>query len=237
MLKFALAAGAVAVLLGAAPASAQDASIEEVVVTGSRMIEWDPDDVPHVQLARRADNLIATVAITCDTRDDAQRARELRETVMNVIKAAQASPTIDLGLGADVVGEFDATMLDRLITPDRTRAQVSTISLVVKTAITRTDTFDQASGRLKAFVAGVRVVGRSEALIKGDFDVTLIGPDRYRPDLLRAMADDARKTAEAFGPGYRVQVDGLANRVTWRQTGPLDLTLFIPYKLMVTPGS
>lgn len=53
--------------------------------------------------------------------------------------------------------------------------------------------------------------------------------------ILGLMAEDARRTSATFGPGYSVEVTGIENRVTWRQSGPLDLGLFIPYKLSITP--
>ena len=46
---------------------------------------------------------------------------------------------------------------------------------------------------------------------------------------LFAVADTPQKMA-ALG------VEGLARRVTWTQSGPLDLSLFIPYQLTVTPA-
>lgn len=64
-------AAALSVVLAAVPSAAQDeqsGAAEEVVVTGSRMVEWDPDDIPHVSLVRRADNLVTSVRVECDTR-------------------------------------------------------------------------------------------------------------------------------------------------------------------------
>lgn len=49
------------------------------------------------------------------------------------------------------------------------------------------------------------------------------------------MAEDAHKVADAFGPGYGVAVEGLQRPVSWYQAGPLDLALYIPYKLEVQP--
>lgn len=58
----------------------------------------------------------------------------------------------------------------------------------------------------------------------------------YRPAILSAIAQDALTTARAFGDDYRVEVTGLSRQVTWRRAGPLDLMLYIPYQLGVTPG-
>ena len=39
-----------------------------------------------------------------------------------------------------------------------------------------------------------------------------------------------------FGPAYGVEVTGLSRQVTWRQAGPLELMLYIPYQLSITPA-
>ena len=64
---------ALATALIAGPVAAQEGAnamgVDEIIVTGSRAIEWDPDDIPVIQLERRADNLIVAVRVVNDTRD------------------------------------------------------------------------------------------------------------------------------------------------------------------------
>eukprot|EP01030_Chromulinospumella_sphaerica_P019271 gene19271-19153_t len=62
----------------ALPALAQEGEVGEVVVTGSRISEYDANQTPHVVLRRRADNLIVEVVVVCDTRDASQRREELK---------------------------------------------------------------------------------------------------------------------------------------------------------------
>jgi len=244
-MKALLMAAACAAVLTLAPtaavkAQAATADVEEIVVTGSRIAsqDYDADEntpPPYVQITRRADNLIVTVRVTCDTRDDAQRLNELRQTLASMGRAAAQSPQIELGVGDSIISRFDETGLDALIRTDPARVQVSYADFIVKTAIQPTDTFDGASGRIKAFVKAIHGVGRTEALIVGDFELTIKAPERYRPDVLAAISADARTTAAAFGPEYAVHVDGMDHRLTWLKSGPLDLSLFIPYRLAVTP--
>ena len=47
------------------------------------------------------------------------------------------------------------------------------------------------------------------------------------------MSADAKKTAAAFGEGYAVRIEGLTLPMTWYQSGPLELALYIPYKQTV----
>ena len=237
-MKSAIALIAAAVLLVPLTATGQDyGEVDEIVVTGSRLAGWGPEEVPQVRLTRRADNLVIQVQVICDTRDPAQRRAELLETLRNMARAAAGRDDIDLSTGSDILSSFDETMAGGLtIGVDRTRADTSVVTLTIKTPVRADDTLDAATTRIERFVAQAPKAGRTEILMAGDWELTLVGPDRYRGEILTAIASDARRTADAFGDRYAVQVEGLEHRVTWTQSGPLDLSLFIPYQLTVTPA-
>jgi hypothetical protein len=211
------------------------ASVGEIVVTAVKR-GYDPGGTPNVVLVRRADNLITEVKVVCDTRDPSLRRNELKETLPAMIRTAGRSGTISLGVGDEVLGAFDETMLDKVIAPD-TKADTSVASLVIKTPVSVRDTFDAASGRIVAFIAATPKSGRSEILRENDWNLTIVGPERSRPALLALIADDARATAAVFGAGYGVSVEGLQQRIAWYQQGPLDLALYITYRLEVAPLS
>lgn len=227
-----LMAAGLALSLLATPAAAQ--GLEEVVVTASRLKEYDAAETPSVTLPKRADNLITLVTVTCDTRDQSQRRAELKATLRNLIRAAAQEKSITLGVGDEIVSAFDETMLDAAIGPDA-RADTSRATLLIKTAVSPTDTFDAATGRIKTFVERTPKVGRTEVLLNSGWELTLVGPARYRADVVRLIAEDAHRLAGAFGPGYGVEVQGLQLPVSWYQSGPLDLALYIPYRLTVRP--
>jgi len=192
-------------------------------------------EAPHVALVKRADNLIVAVRVVCDTRDLNQRRDELKQTLANMIRTAADDPRIELGLGTSVIGRFDATMFDAVIQPDDEKVDTSFAIVVVKTHVTADDTFDSATGRIKAFIDKTPKVGRTEILRDDAWNLTIIGPEQYRGAIIAKVADDARATASVFGTGYGVSVSGLEKPVDWRQSGPLDLALFIPYQLVVQP--
>ncbi len=226
-----------AIALLATPAVARDASVEEIVVTGSRMIEWDPDDIPAVQLFRRADNLIAEVRVVNDTREAAGRRDELIRTLRAMARSAAGRADIDLSIEEEgVLVPLTEDMVSTLTLGfDGSRSDTSVATLIVKTPVRADDILDSASGRLEAFVDAVQPVGRSLADISGDWQLSIVDPPQYRSAILGLIAGDARQASAAFGAGYSVQVTGIENRVTWRQSGPLDLGLFIPYTLTVVP--
>ncbi|HEY1630359.1 MAG TPA: hypothetical protein VGF56_03550 [Rhizomicrobium sp.] len=229
MRKFWMAAGlAVAVLLPNLAA----AQSEEVVVTAERRNEEAGE--PHVFMVKRADHLIARLRVTCDTRDERQRKDEIKTTLRAMIRAAGGSKTISLATGDDVLTDLSESDFDDLIVPDA-RPDSSQITVVIKTAVAQGDTFNAATGRIKAFVEGTAKTGRTEVLREGRWDLTLIAPDQYRDGLIAKIVGDAKHTAELFGPGYGVVIDGLERPITWSQKGPLDLALYIPYVLHIAP--
>lgn len=229
-------AGAVALGL-TAPVAAQDAGLDEIVVTGSRAIEWDPDDIPVIQLMRRADNLIVEVRVVNDTREAAGRRSELTQTLRGMARAAASDPAIDLSIEEDgVLVPLTEDMVSTLtLGVDGMRSDTSVASLVVKTPIRLGDTLDSASLRIETFVENSQTIGRSLAEITGEWQLSIVDPPQYRDAILDLIAQDARQASARFGDGYAVQVEGLSNRVTWRQSGPLELGLFIPYEMAITP--
>lgn len=234
MKSLTIAGAAIALACLVAPVEAQESGAEEIVVTGSRLAEYDQVKTPYVTLRKRADNLVTVVRVVCDTRDVSQRQQELETTLRNMIKAAQGGG-VELGVDHDdVIGRFDESMLDTAIRPD-SRPDSSVAVLVVKTRILPGDSFDAATGRIKAFAKKTAKAGRSEILPTQDWNLTLIGPQRYRGDVLALVADDARKVAGTFGPDYAVSAEGLQLPLSWYQSGPLELALYVPYKLTITP--
>lgn len=233
---------AVAAVALATPAMAQDETeLNEVVVTGSR-IQRDYNDtapavVPVVTVARRADNLIVSVWVVNDTREAAGRRDELIRTLRSMARAAASQPDIALSILEDgQLVAFSEDMVSSLtLGIDGGRSDTSTASLIVKTPIRPGDTLDSASGRIEQFVARIEKAGRSLVNINGGWQLSIVNPAQYRPDVLGAIAADARETSARFGDGYAVEVSGMANTLTWVQSGPLDLSLFIPYQMSITP--
>lgn len=214
-------------------AAAQDNA--EIVVTAARYMSDDggqaPVVIPHVTLTRRADNLVTQVRVICDTRDAQLRDQEMRQTLRDMIAAAAASGgAITLSVGDTVLTPFEEGMIAGAIYPEG-RPDTSYAVVIVKTAVSASDTYDAAAGRVRDFVAKTPKAGRTEVLANGRWDLTLVGPERNRKELIGLIAADARDTAAIFGAGYSVEIEGLQNPIAWNQTGPLDLGLYIPYTL------
>ena len=226
---------AAALLAFATPHSAMaQVESEEIVVTASRYTDDEQvEKPPYVMLQRRADFLITSVQVSCDTRDPTQRADELRKTLIGMMTTAQADTGIDLSLGQDTLGELtDAAFDDLIQLGDRPDSSFAVV--VVKTPIQPADTFDQASARIRTFVSESAPVGRTEIKRIERWDLTIVGPERSRNDLIARIAANAREVSAQFGPGFQVSINGLQGPIQWRQTAPLDLSLYIPYVLEIS---
>jgi hypothetical protein len=216
----------------AAPAAAQEATAETITVSSTRLEEGGAP--PHITLAKRADFLITRVRVVCDTRDLSQRREELKTTLRNLLRTAAQTPTMSLGLGDDIIGALNESNFDIIIVPDK-RADTSQASVVINTALSPVDTFDAATGRIKAFIEKTPKAGRTEILREDNWDLTITGPEQYRDAIIGRIVADARHTADLFGQGHTITVEGTERRIAWYQRGPLDLALYIPYRLTIVP--
>jgi hypothetical protein len=224
--------GAVAILfLGVTAARAQ---LETVVVTAERAGERASEDASGIFIIKRADHVIISVVVTCDTRDADQRKREMKDTLRGMLRAAAATSTISLGVGDKTVDKLTEADFDDIMESD-SRPDTSRANVVVKTTVSPTDTINAAAARLNDFVKNIKTVGRTEVYKHGDWQLTLIAPEQYRDAILAKIADDAKRAAALFGPGYGISTEGLEHTVAWYQKGPLDLALYIPYTLKITP--
>jgi len=215
-----------------APVLAQE--VEEIVVTGSRISEYDATQTPHVVLRKRADNLLVETYVVCDTRDPAMRRAELKATLRSLIAAAAKDPSIELGIGEEIVGKVDETMIESLISSS-SRVDTEQVTLLIKTRIGPADTLDGASQRIEDFVKKTPKSGRTEITTSSDVNLSIIQPEQYRGEVIALIAKDSLKSAAAFGDGYGVTAQGLQLPISWYQSGPLELALYIPYRMEVRP--
>lgn len=222
-------------------ASAQEFNeISNVVVTASRYAErYESVSIPHVAIKRRADFATRSLTVISDTRDYSDRMSELRAALSGLQR--QASRDMALGVMREEAGESGDTRVRSFTIEiamsavrNGPRPDTSQVLIVVRTPVAPDDTLDTIERRFNAFIAAAPKPDRIEVL-PGGFDLVLIDPAQYRGPIVEAIAADANRAMAALGDGYGARLESLENAVAWRRAGDLELSLFIPYRLVIAP--
>ncbi len=214
------------------------AQTDEIIVTGTRISDSGLEE-PYITMKRRPDNVVMSVSVICDTRDNVLRLQELQQTMSRVIDAAKRNPAIDMGLlveredvdGNDItfIKPYDPEKFGDYVTGGF-RSDTSAVNLVLKTKVVDAyKTEDDALAVLEGFIDSIETVGRTEVVSTDDPVLSIIRPGQYRYALVEDIAKDANRVAKAFGADYRVNVKGLQAPIVFYQTDALELTLFVPY--------
>jgi hypothetical protein len=209
------------------------AQLEEVVVTGERISGDDYSTIPAVVLQRRADFLVQRIRLTNDTRAPEGRIKELHQTIRDMVSDAAKKPGIALSHGDEFLIPISATAREVVLEDGGKREDTTSTSIFVKMALGETDDVTAAIASLRSFIKKARISGRTEIEPENDVGLSLVTPEKYRYDIISKITADAKKLREAVGSKCRVQLSGLANRVSWQRSDVSELTLYIPYQVQL----
>lgn len=237
-------------LAAASPAAAQNIGQSEVIVTGSRIPRaninsTEPVSVlgysepPVIGLTRVADFAVQYVTITGDTRDETKRRDEIFDMVRRAIELAGRRDGIELSTGTLVVEPLTLANYRNLDLGDEDededyRPDTDSVSFIVKTRLAAGMNSKAALERITAFIKAVPAVGRAELKTEGDLTLSVVGPDKYRGEIIDLVANDARATAARLGPTYAVEANGLDRPVEWTRASLTEVYLYVPYSYSVT---
>ena len=213
-----------------------ETGLEEIIVTGSRMLDWEPDIIPAIKLVKRADFMIQKIRIVNDTRKEDQRADEIYETIFAMLAAAKKSSTFTLGTGEDVFVALTEENYKLPLLNLASKADTSYTDLLVKAPLTRQSKANKIVDEIRDFIKKAKLVGRSEVLPTGEIGLSIIQPEKYRQEVIGLIAKDVKQTLAAFGDGYSVQLEGMEYPLLWERQGLATMALYIPYKYTILPG-
>ena len=230
-----LAPAALALALFATTATAQEAGdrLETIVVTGSRISYRDLLDTPAVSITRPADYLLLSFSLVNDTRNEESRRNEIYATIQKMLH--QTGKRFQLEYGGDAfISELTEKNYRIPLEKEEKRADVNKVSLYVRTSIGgeagRAEELTQA---LYDFVTKAERVGRTEIDPEKETALSLARPERFRYELIKAIADDTDKVRATLGAGCEVSLDGLSSRIEWHRVSASELMLGIPYKMEI----
>lgn len=226
------------VMLCALPAQAlaQDYANDEVVVTGSRRQSDGFDESrPVVGLRRAADFAILNVTIAGDTRDLEKRRAEIFAMVKSAIELAPKFG-VELATGDEVVEALTLANYRNLGFSGDGRPDSDRTSFLAKVRLGAGVDGASALERIRKFVKAVPANGRAEIRGgNGNFTLSIVGPDKFRGEILDIIASDAKAISARLGPDYGVEIRGLDRPVEWSRAGLTDVFLYVPYNMVIRP--
>lgn len=199
--------------------------VETIVVTGSR-IDWY--DSPAITLVKPADYLVQQVRLLNDSRDQALREKELTNTVKDILRSANKSKLIELGVGKEIV--YPITLDDLQLDFEKgERTDTSVVNLYIKTPISNKTEVEKLVTRINDFIDDISVSGRTEVEKNGELVLSIVNPEKYRQELLAAIAKDINSTINIFGDNYKVDISGLSQSLMWERASVSELRLYLEY--------
>lgn len=221
LLKFALIAVVPVV-------SAQEFSLDRIVVTGSRI---DTYGLPAVNIERPADFLAQSVRIVNDSRAPELRSQEILATLQQLQRGARRLGGIELSVGDEYLNalRLDADTLE--LKTEEKRADTSYLDLYIERRFDPKRPAADQIRELREFIRDARMDGRSMLEPKGEIALSLVKPERYRSEILAAIADELQRIRGQFPASCKLDVHGLAGRVQWTRVGTAQLALYIEHEI------
>jgi hypothetical protein len=215
-------------LSGAVLASAQD---EAIVLSPFQISSDKAASKPPIVLRRRADFLLLQITVVNDTREEERRRDEVYGTLKGMILSVPAGSKIEL-----FTEEFTLTASHYQIplVDVADRRDASNVTLFAKVPLAENDDAGVLAERLRAFVRAVKVEGRTE-VFTGDIGLSIKNPERYRYEVIEAIAQDVRRLRTAFGESFEIVVQGLDGRLQWQRASAAEVELFLPFKYELFP--
>ena len=222
-------------LLWAAPVASQD-STSEIIVTAARREATDYDgNVPAVGLKRAADFAVQEVAIVGDTRDRDKRQAEIYAMVKGAIELAARRSDVGLATGEMIVEPLTLGNYRNLKLKSDGRPDTDQTKFLIKARLAGATDAKAALEQINAFIKAVPTVGRAEMRHSDDLTLSVVGPDKYRGQIVELVAADARSVAAQLGADYAVEARGLDRPVEWSRASLTEVFLYVPYSYVVVP--
>ncbi|UXI68950.1 hypothetical protein [Tahibacter amnicola] len=221
-----------AVACAAGPAAAQEEKLETIVVTGSRISYRDLLETPAVSITRPGDYLLLSLTLVSDTRNKESRENEIHETIRKM--QASAGKSFQLVYGDTFLSTIDSKNYQIPLDDDDKRPDVSKVTIFVRTAIGgKPEKAEELTRELRDFVGKAERMGRTEIDVASETALSLTRPERFRYELVTAIAEDTARIRGQLGAGCEVSIEGLSSRIEWQRVSASELMLYIPYTMAI----
>ncbi len=220
-------------------ASASEIALEEIVVTAQKRVDWldftDSGNPPGIFLQKRGDFLLYKITLINDSISKDNRTVELENTVAGLVDKSSKTKGISLGFGTDKITAITKNSYkNRLSINHGYGREMSSVKLFVKASIDKNDRVEDLEASLKAFAESVKLEGRT-LLKASDIELSVVGIQRYRNELIEKIADDIAMVTKTLGKGYRASISGLSSEIVWERASKDTLKLYLPYSYSIVP--
>jgi hypothetical protein len=203
-------------------------ALEEIIVTAQKR-SGEMEDMPAITIKKRADYLVQRVQLINDSRSPDLRKKEIIDTIDNLIKASKKIKGIELSYGDGFLVPVNLNDDSLQFIEDKKRSDTSSVNISIKIAIDEKRTPKEQIAELRQFIAKAERVSRTEIENIGDIGLSIVGPEQYRYDILKKIADENNRIKQIVGGNCETKTAGLQGRVEWERSDTTELTLFIRY--------
>lgn len=212
------------------PAFAQEESLDDVVITGSRVSYADLQETPAIGIMKPADSIVQGFQMECDTREENQRRNEIHRTLKTLLDEAKGRYSLETSAGIKLDANNYQVDLEL-----GAKADTSRLALRLRASLLdRADKANDLVKSMRAFLDSAEKTGRTELALDPVTALNISRPERFRYELLNAIATDVAKVRSSFGPDCKVSLDGLNARIQWERVSTGELFLFIPYSMLLS---
>jgi len=205
---------------------------DEVIVLSPFVVSSSRDmGKPPIVVKKRGDFLLLEISLVNDTREPEKRRDEVYATLATMVRGIPQNSRIEL-----FTREFTLSPSNYQIplVDVAEKRDTSSVTLYAKIPLSESDNVGPLADALRMFVRSIKPDGRTE-VFHGDLGLSIRNPEKYRYEVINAIATDVKRLREAFGDGFEIVVRGLDSRLTWERSSVSEVELFLPFSYEVFP--
>ncbi len=116
---------------------------------------------------------------------------------------------------------------------ERGKSDTSYLDIFVKVAFNKNEQAKKQIESLRRFIENAKLEGRTLIEEKGDIGLSIVKPQQYRYEIIRAISEENKKMKEIVGEECQVSIRGLEGRVFWERVSVGELMLYIGYSTTI----
>lgn len=184
-------------------------------------------------IIRKADFVTCPIALSSDKKEPEERFADIQSALRMIASAAEQNPKIRIHSGpVTLSGETQSSFSLSKLSSGYDSASTARLHILVPVADGKPDVF--AGGlTIKQFVAGIKFPEKIDCRL-GQIQLALDNPEQYRPEILKAVADNMKLARETLALQGEIHVSGLATPVMARQADDENIELYINYSLSLS---